>query len=91
MAFDDPVDIFDGPYTGPGTGKFKEGIFVYYTQKSEPETWYTYTDPGTGVTIKTKNDKEIYGEGYERWYIQGVEKTVVFNDTKKILHLGELS
>lgn len=91
MAFDDPVDIFDGPYTGPGTGKFKEGIFVYYTQKSEPETWYTYTDPVTGVTIKTKNDKEIYGEGYERWYIQGVEKTVVFNDTKKILHLGGLS
>lgn len=91
LSLSNDLDIFDSPYTGPETGKFREGIFVYYYQKSEPETFYTYTDPLTGVTIRTKNDKEIYGEGYERWYIQGVEKTIVVNNTPKILHIGGLS
>ncbi len=87
MSFPNDLDVFDSPFTGPGTGKFKEGIFLYYSF-SNLETYYVYTDPSTGVTIRTKDEKEIYGQGYERWSIQGVQKEIVENKSPKLLHLG---
>lgn len=92
MDISNPNDIFTGPYTGPGTATFKDGIFLYYYYSSVPKTQFKYTDPGTGQVTITFNEKDIYGEGWERWYnYQNVEKTIVFENFGRIMHLGGMS